>query len=180
MEVVEQPMNEYRFTTLRSLRAVLRSYRSLRSLAQAGDFTSAAILLDLQRALGDDPSSGVTVLTPRQKQAITLHLIQDLSVHVVAEEMGVQWRVVYLIVNNGLRRLLAFLHSGKVPNEWQQWQLDYVRRNLDLPRKEIAAHVRRSPMAVRLLICRLRKLGEVPEGRGGRASCERSQERRAS
>ena len=95
-EGAPQHLNEYRFTTLRSLRECLKSYSSLISLARNGDFTSAAIMLDLSIALGDDPMQRVTVLTKRQKQAITAHLIRDEHVDVVAEEMQVNRRVVYL------------------------------------------------------------------------------------
>jgi len=162
-EGAPQHLNEYRFTTLRSLRECLKSYSSLISLARNGDFTSAAIMLDLSIALGDDPMQRVTVLTKRQKQAITAHLIRDEHVDVVAEEMQVNRRVVYLLVNNGLRRLLAYLQFGSLAKDWQQWQLDYVRRNAWQPRKKIAEHVGRSHDAVRVLIYRLRQNGETIE-----------------
>lgn len=175
-----QHLNEYRFATLRSLRECLRSYSSLISLAREGDFTSAAMMLDLSIALGDDPMHRVSVLTPRQKQAITLHLIRDQHVNVAAEEMGVNPRVVYLIVNNGLRRLLAYLQFGALPEDWQQWQIDYVRRNAGQPRKELAAYVGRSHDAVRVLIYRLRKQGEIIERSGRRTSRSRSTQERQS
>ena len=158
------PMNEYKFATLRTLRECLRTLGSLNQCARYyNDFTSAAIMLDLSAAMGDDPSRRVTVLTDRQKQAITLHLIHDMHVDVVAEEMMVQRRVVYLLVNNGLRRLLAYLQDGTLPDEWQQWQLDYVRRSATRPRQEIADHVGRTCVAVRIIISKLRKNGELVE-----------------
>lgn len=176
-----QHLNEYRFTTLRALRECLRSYASLISLARSGDFTSAATMLDLSIAMGDDPMRGVTVLTVRQKQAISLHLIRDQHVNDVAAEMGVNPRVVYLLVNNGLRRLLKYLQYGALPEDWQQWQIDYVRRNAGRPRKELAAHVGRSHDAVRVLIYRLRKQGETIERSGRRTSCSgQTRERRSA
>jgi hypothetical protein len=164
-----QPLNEYKFATLRTLRECLRTLGSLKHCAKAyNDFTSAAIMLDLSAAMGDDPSRRITVLTDRQKRAITLHLIEDMHVNAVADAMCVQTRVVYLLVNNGLRRLLAYLQDGTVPDGWQQWQLDYVRRNAARPRKEIAEHIGRSDIAVRVLIYRLRKNGEFVESSGRR------------
>lgn len=155
-------LNGYQFTTLRSLRSCLRSYASLRALSQRGDFTSAAIMLDLNRALGNDPSSPICVMTARQKQAITLHLIQDLPANVVAKEMGIQWRVVYLTVNNGLRRLLRYLEAGELGDTWQPWQLDYVRRNLHLTRKELGDAVGRTEYAVKEIIKKRRRVGDFP------------------
>lgn len=175
-----EQLNGYRFTTLRSLRVCLRSYTSLRHLAQGGDFTSAAILLDLTRALGDDPMSRVRVLTTRQKQAITLHLIRDVPVKIVAAEMGIEWRVVYLLVNAGLKRLLQYLQHGTLPSEWQQWQRDYVRRNAHLPQEELAATVGRTVFAVRTLIYKMRKSGEIGGYRGRVTSAGPQAERAAS
>jgi len=158
------PLNAYKFATLRSLRACLRSFSSLSSLTNSGDFESATILFDLAGAI-NDPLQRTMVLTPRQKQAITLHLIQDKHVSDVSREMGVTERVVYLLVNTGLRRLLSFLQVGVLPQfsgwkQWEQWQIDYVRHNAGKSRKEIGERVGRSEDAVRVLICRLRKGGE--------------------
>jgi hypothetical protein len=146
--------------------------------------SSASIMLDLARAVGDDPSSTVVVLTPRQREAITLHLLHDMPAKVVAKEMGIEWRVVYLIVKAGLQRILTYLQSGVTPPTWQPWQLDYLRRNANLPRREIGDAIGRSENAVGIALSKMRREGKLvnAERYGGRVVSEgpQTEQQRAS
>ncbi|MGH7745139.1 MAG: hypothetical protein ACREQ5_10115 [Candidatus Dormibacteria bacterium] len=173
MVETEKVWNDYRFASLRSVRAVLRSYRGLYESAAEGDLTSATIILDLARAMGDDWT--ITVLTDRQKQALLLLYVQHLPAARVAEIMAIEQRVVYLIANAGLRRLLAFLQSGKLPTVgphriWQPGESEYVRTHAaSASRPEMARSLGRTARAVAGRIAKFRRDGIlIPARKVGR------------
>lgn len=167
-------LNTYRFTSYKALRGLLGSWPNLVEEAQAGNYASVSIMLDLQKAI-------VVAMTDRQRQAVELHLFHGLRANECAERMGIHWRVVYILVRDGVTSLLAYLQDGSRPRWWQQWELDYVRAHPYAPRKEIALHLGRSVDAVYKLVWVLRQNGEIigPATRGGRAFANQRSQRAA-
>jgi hypothetical protein len=161
-------LNTYTFQNLRALRAALRHYRSLELSASDGDFTSAAMLLDLNRSLGM-LNGEVCAVSRRQRIAITLLLIEGGTIETVARQMGIVPRTLRFIVQAGLIRVRKYLQDGKNPRDWQPWQQDYVQRNLHLKPAVLAQAIGKTPHAVWNHLYRLRKYGEVI---ANRATCE--------
>jgi hypothetical protein len=152
------------------LRTALKQYAIL---AHANDLDAAADWFDLARALGDEPGFE-GVLTPRQRHAISLHLIGDRSVRETAAAMQIDSRTVYLIVNTGLKRIVRFLQSGERPrwNRYSAWTERDTRRiisNARLPRKELAIMLGRSVSSVYQKLSELRAHGLlIASGQPGR------------
>lgn len=149
--------NSYGFTSLGALRAALRHYRVLEGMH---DVTSATILLDLRRALGDDPGFPIRVLTSHQRLAIKRYLIDDLPARRAADELGIHERVLYTNVNRGLKRIMKWLHNSEL-RDWQPWQVDLLRDPL-LTTEQIAKRIGRSEQAVRNATLRLREREGIP------------------
>jgi hypothetical protein len=145
--------NEYRFASIKSLRAALRSFRTLEAL---GDTTSITIILDLRRAM--EPLS---VLTKPQRHAIKLHLIEDLPAEEVAKLLRTTERVVYRNVERGLKSMLGFLQDDYKTDKWLPWMFELMRDPL-LTTKEIAVKVGKSVRAVEVCMSRYRESEHIP------------------
>lgn len=156
-------LNTYRFTSYKALRGLLASWSLLTEEAQGGNYSSVSIMLDLQKAF-------VVAMTERQREAVTLHLLEGKSANDCADRMGIHWRVVYILVRDGVSSLLAYLQNGSRPRWWQPWELDYVRTHPYASRKDTAVHLGRSVDAVYKLVWVLRQNGEIigPGTRSGR------------
>lgn len=158
LQAAVETFNEYRFTSLDSLRAALRSFKVLEAM---GDTTSVTILLDLRRALGDDPNFTTPIITDHQRTAIQLLLIEDLPVKEVAAKLGVVNRVVLYAVNRGLKSILAFLQGEHKVIQCQPWMFE-VMRNAELTAEEIAPLIGKTPRAVKVLMSRYRESERIP------------------
>jgi predicted DNA-binding protein YlxM (UPF0122 family) len=155
--LTSKPSYTWRESTV-ALRKVLRTYRSL--LASSGDDVDSAVtLFDLGEVLEDR-----RVLTPRQREAIRLNLLDELSVADTAIKMGITPRSVYQTVYLGVRRLLVFLQTQQYPpnnqhRPWTQREIDEViAGNTDLAEKT-AKKLGRSTSAVHQMRAALRKDG---------------------
>jgi predicted DNA-binding protein YlxM (UPF0122 family) len=148
--------NEYRFTTVRSLREALRSFRDLESM---GDGLSATILLDLKRALGDtrEPGAG---LTKHQRHVIQLYLIENRELAEVARLINRHTRVVQYACARGLRALMEYFNNGEDESErWKHWMLELLT-NSDLSVDEIAQTTGKTRRAVQCAVTRERQRGK--------------------
>ncbi len=137
--------------------------RSFRSLEGMGDSTSVSIVLDLRRAMGDDPSHPVSVLTPHQRRAIQLHLIDDAKASDVAKQLGISQRVVYITVNRGLKAILAYLQGDQQTQAktWFPWMFE-VMRDPRLTPEQIAQKVGKTTSAVNNAMSRYRESESIP------------------
>lgn len=155
--------NEYHFTE-RSLRAALRRYCVLEGMY---DVTSATILLDLRRALGDDPTSPTRVITSHQRLAIQRHLIEDQTAEEAARQLKTTVRSLYITELRGLKRLLAWLHNNK-SRTWQPWMIALLH-DRTLTAEQIAQRVNKTVPAVDHARSRYRKRESISNrSRSGR------------
>ncbi len=152
--------NEYTFTTVKTLRTALRHYRNL---AQCTDGVSATIYLDLKRALGDDPTQPVHVLTAHQRKLVQQYLIERKPSAEVAKQNNITLRVLHLNIQHALEALLEFLESNieRRADSWQPWMLDLMRDPY-MSVDEIAAKVGKSTNAVYCAMTRYRESEKLP------------------
>lgn len=148
-----QSYNGYQFQDRTALRQALKFFYDLEACAKQGDVTSATIFIDVSNAL--------EAIAPRARQAIKLHLVQNLPAPVVAIEMGVMSRTVYWLVDMGLFSILAYLEDGRVFG-WPNEHLNFIRRNCGtMSNAELGKHVGRTAKAVANQLSRMRgKSGE--------------------
>jgi hypothetical protein len=158
---MEGVLNEYQFASIVGLRRVLRSYHDLEALALQGDMTSASILLDLRTALGTDAHDEIFVITKRQREAVTLLLIDGKTGDEVADIMGINRVVVYLHVAVGLKHMLHYLQTKEAEFFRQPWLVEYVRKNAHLPRKQLASDCGKSTQTIDRIIRKLRNDGHL-------------------
>jgi hypothetical protein len=157
-------LNAYGFASVRSLRDFLRSYRGLEEMS---DVTSVTILLDIRRALGDDPGFHRQVLTARQRQTIQLHLIENRSIADCVIVLNVHKRVVFLTERRALDRILNFLQQNEVVDQWEPWMLELLRNPL-LSSVEIAQRIGKTVRAVDHASSKWRDRDRIPRRVGGR------------
>jgi predicted DNA-binding protein YlxM (UPF0122 family) len=151
-----QTYNEYRFTTVRSLREALRSFADLE---QMEDPISATILLDLKRALGDtgEPGAG---LTKHQRHVLQLYLIEDRELTEVSRILNRHTRVIQYAVARGLKALMRYFngHEG-ASGDWQDWMVDLLT-DADLSIDDIAKTTGKTRRAVQCAVTRYRGRGK--------------------
>jgi predicted DNA-binding protein YlxM (UPF0122 family) len=157
--------NEYRFTTTRSLREALRSFQDLE---QMEDATSATILLDLKRALGDTREPGAP-LTKNQRRTIQLYLIENRSLPEVAKILNRHPRVVQYAVARALESLMDFFNNrGGGEGRWHAWMIELLTDS-DLQIDDIAEKTGKSRRAVQCAVTRYRRHGKnIPARPGSR------------
>ena len=168
--------NEYQFSSVAALRALLRKYRMLE---ETGDAVSATILLDLRSALGDE-AGAAQVLTKRQRQLIQLLYIDDLPAETVAQRFGISKRSVYLTSREGLERMIAFFHEQRTAKDWQQPRLIALLRDPKLSIDDIARITGRTKRAVENALSRHRSKYALPYrgAHGGRSTKAEPKRRR--
>ena len=130
------------------------------------DVTSATILLDLRRALGDDPSSPTRVITKHQRLAIQRHLIEDQTAADAARLLGITVRSLYITEARGLKRLRVWLQNNK-SRTWQPWMIALLH-DRTLTADQIAKRVGKSVFAVDHARSRYRKRESIPNRLSGR------------
>lgn len=116
-----------------SMKRAFRSMFRLQARAESGCPTASAILVDLKSGLGEycvDEIMGRRVLTSRQRQAITLHLVYDMSVEDTAAKMGTDPSNVSHAISGGIKRITEFLSTGCTgPARWENWELETLRNH---------------------------------------------------
>ncbi len=163
--------NTYAFHDTRDLRAFLKKWKALRETAD--DVDAATIVFDLGRVLGEVPGA-LTPLTQRQQQAIRLHLLQDVSIHLVAEQMDISERAVNYVIKNGLQRLRYYLQTGVLPkyncaDVWTEDDVHMLVYYASLPRKQLAMMLHRSVSSIYQKLTELRSNGLlIVIGRAGK------------
>jgi predicted DNA-binding protein YlxM (UPF0122 family) len=92
------------------------------------NFKDLCVLADIKTALGlYDKDEDNRVLTPKQKVAITGHLIEDKPQSQVAEEMGISQQAVSLLINTGLKRIQQFLTNTEIKKiHWTDEEKDFL------------------------------------------------------
>ncbi len=144
--------NGYTFDSRKALREALKYYIDLNACAGQGDMISASIVVDLDNAL--------TMIAPRQRQAIDLHLLKNIPAPMVANEMGIVVRAVYWNVDEGLLSMLRYFETGKVAL-WPAEQVEFIRYNCgSMTDEELGSHIGRTAKAVANMLWRLRVNGE--------------------
>ncbi len=138
-----------------ALRKVLRNYRSL--LASSADDVDAAVtLFDLGQILDDE-----RVLTPRQREAIRLNLLDERSAADTAIAMGITSNSLYELLRAGLRRLLVYLQTQKLPSNvpWSRAEIDTLIDSHAEKATDVAKKLGRSVPAVYQMRSALKKRG---------------------
>lgn len=86
------------------------------------------IIADIKTALGlYDKDVDNRVVTPRQKQAIVEHLVNDKTQEEVSDLMQISQQGVSLLIQSGLKRIKKYLVEGEV--NWIPWS-DKEREDL--------------------------------------------------
>ena len=125
------------------------------------DIDSATILLDLRDALGDNPQA-VPAITPRQRQVIQAHLVEDRCVADAAELLGIKKRSLLAGEAAALRNIMQYLEGvrSKRRREWRPW-MKALLRDSSLSLAELAEKTGKTELAVKLKMSRLRANDEV-------------------
>ena len=154
--------NTYRFSSLRSLREALRAFKDLES-SVGEDSVSATIYLDLRRALGDDPTFPVTILSKLQRRLVKDYLIDGLPISAVAIKNNRSPRAILHSIRKSLSKLMLFLETQVEPDTdaWKQWMLDLFHDPY-LSIDEIAQRVGKTKHAVSCAMTRYRESEQIP------------------
>jgi hypothetical protein len=149
--------NDYNLT-LTALRKILRAFQKF----NPREIETATILLDLRNALGDNPMVAPAI-TPRQRQVIQQHLIEDRSHHDAAKLLNINPRTMRYIEEAALKAILAYLKGEVSPyriRQWRPWQIALLYDGkLTLP--ELATKIGKSELAIKVMMCRIRKQNEA-------------------
>ena len=152
--------NGYTFSSRKALREALKFYHDLRAIAGQGDTASASIIVDLDLAL--------SMIAPRQRQSIEMHLVSNIPAPMVANNLGIVTRAVYWNVDEGLSSILRYFETGKV-KLWPQEQLDFLRHNCaQLTDEQLGLRIGRTAKAVGNMLSRLRGNGQELPRRSSR------------
>ncbi len=160
--------DKYNYNNISAVKRALKNYFKLESKADSGNFDALATLMDLRASMGFEPGSA-QILTPRQKECISLCLVEDKTEVQAAKELGISQQAVFYNIRAGLRRIQKYLVTGqtalKVFSDEETDQLIALYKKGIKP-KAIASMMKgKAPRTIQNKLKYLKKKGKLDLGK---------------
>lgn len=151
------PNQDYKITSIAVLRKVLRKFGSF----DCNEIDSALMLLDLRDALGDNPMVAPAI-TPRQRQVIQAHLIEDREAGDAAKHLGIVREALVITERSALTAILAYLQgepSAYRSKQWRPW-MTALLKDETLSLSQLSQRIGKTELAIKIKMTKLRKHNE--------------------